>query len=167
MTTYVLGFYFSSDLQRVCLIRKNRGYAANVGKLNGLGGRVEEGESFAGAMSREFLEEAGVGVPPEDWRPFANFSWGHGQMHCFRAREPAWWANDEGRPGPRTMEDEEVLWVDVAELPNDLAESVRWLVPLALEARYTVIAVLAPAPLPGARFTRPGGYVYAPEGGEA
>ena len=41
-----------------------------AGKLNGLGGEVEPGESPRGAMSREFLEEAGVDINPLDWSGF-------------------------------------------------------------------------------------------------
>lgn len=60
--TYCVGFLFSTDLQNVVLIKKNRP-ALQVGKLNGVGGKVEAGESYHDAMVREFSEEAGVLVP--------------------------------------------------------------------------------------------------------
>lgn len=57
--SYVCGFMFSLDLRRVALIRKNRP-EWQKGKLNGIGGKIEPGESAYDAMAREFLEETGV-----------------------------------------------------------------------------------------------------------
>jgi len=62
MIDYVLGFFFSPDLSQVVLIQKNRP-AEQLGKLNGVGGRVEENELPHSAMAREFKEEAGLEVP--------------------------------------------------------------------------------------------------------
>lgn len=56
---YVDGFLFNDDGTEVLLIRKARP-AWQVGKLNGIGGKVEDRESPASAMGREFLEETGV-----------------------------------------------------------------------------------------------------------
>lgn len=41
------------------------------GKLNGIGGKVEEKESAAQAMAREFREETGIETNPDDWRRVA------------------------------------------------------------------------------------------------
>ena len=53
---YVLGFVFSLDASRVLLIWKNRP-EWQKGKLNGIGGKIEEGELPIDAMKREFSEE--------------------------------------------------------------------------------------------------------------
>ena len=66
MRGYVCGFFFSPDRGRVLLIRKRRP-AWQVGRLNGVGGKIEPGESPAQAMCREFREEAGLDVG--DWQP--------------------------------------------------------------------------------------------------
>src|SRR3954470_21452915 len=63
---YVCGFLFSPDRTRVLLIRKRRP-AWQAGKLNGIGGKIEPGESPAQAMSREFREEAALDLPPDAW----------------------------------------------------------------------------------------------------
>lgn len=65
MKKYVLGFYIwrSPDGDEVWLIRKNNP-AWQRGHLNGIGGKVEPGESAERAMWREFYEEAGVRL---DW----------------------------------------------------------------------------------------------------
>src|SRR5688572_12750088 len=65
MQGYVCGFMFSPDRSRVLLIRKRRP-AWQVGKLNGVGGKVEPGEVPLHAMRREFREEAGLDVA--DWQ---------------------------------------------------------------------------------------------------
>jgi 8-oxo-dGTP diphosphatase len=66
MKKYVVGFMFSTDLQFVALIRKNRP-EWQAGKLNGIGGKIEEDESPRDAMIREFYEETGVLTASDDW----------------------------------------------------------------------------------------------------
>ena len=56
---YVVGFLFEASLERVLLRLKARP-AWQRGKLNGIGGKVEAGETPFYAMRREALEEAGV-----------------------------------------------------------------------------------------------------------
>jgi 8-oxo-dGTP pyrophosphatase MutT (NUDIX family) len=64
---YVLGFYFSEDLDKVLLILKNRPpHLAN--KLNGVGGKLEERETELDAMVREFKEETGVTTLDSSWK---------------------------------------------------------------------------------------------------
>lgn len=67
---YVCGFLFDPDLERVALIIKNRGPANMAGKLNGIGGKINPGESARGAMAREFLEETGVHIDASEWLSF-------------------------------------------------------------------------------------------------
>lgn len=67
MKQYVTGFLFTSDLSRVALIRKTHPEFQN-GKLNGIGGKIEQCESPIQAMIREFEEEAGLHV--ERWKRF-------------------------------------------------------------------------------------------------
>jgi 8-oxo-dGTP pyrophosphatase MutT (NUDIX family) len=55
---YVLGFVFNRNLGRVLLVLKNRP-AWQANKLNGIGGKIEVGETPLQAMEREFREETG------------------------------------------------------------------------------------------------------------
>jgi 8-oxo-dGTP diphosphatase len=55
---YVLGFCFDFGYHNVLLIEKSHP-AWQAGKLNGIGGKIEEGESPSKAMAREFREETG------------------------------------------------------------------------------------------------------------
>src|SRR5688572_19942605 len=66
---YVAGFMFSADKRHVALIKKSKpGW--KKGKLNAIGGKIEEGEIAYEAMTREFREEAGVSTDFDTWTHF-------------------------------------------------------------------------------------------------
>jgi 8-oxo-dGTP diphosphatase len=44
MNKYVVGFLFNSDTNKVCLIKKNRPQWQK-GRLNGVGGHIEDGKA--------------------------------------------------------------------------------------------------------------------------
>jgi 8-oxo-dGTP diphosphatase len=64
MQSYVVGFAFSDDTEHILLIKKLRPQWQK-GFLNGIGGKIEEGESPIEAMQRESMEETGLRL---DWR---------------------------------------------------------------------------------------------------
>ncbi len=66
MIRYVVGFCFTKDRSRVILIKKIHP-EWQAGKLNGVGGHIEAGESVHQAMKREFREETGVTIPSLAW----------------------------------------------------------------------------------------------------
>lgn len=59
MKQYVIGIIFNNTVEKVLLIRKNRPKWQS-GRLNGVGGKVEEIESSYEAMIRECQEECGL-----------------------------------------------------------------------------------------------------------
>lgn len=59
MKKYVVAFILTPDFQFVWLIKKNKP-EWQKGCLNGIGGKIESGESPIEAMIREIKEEAGV-----------------------------------------------------------------------------------------------------------
>lgn len=76
---YVLAIVLSLDQRRVLLLEKRSGPELLIGKLTGVGGKVEPGESHASAISRELAEEAGLSIPPEGFTFLARCSgdgWG-------------------------------------------------------------------------------------------
>lgn len=141
---YVCGFLFSPDRSRVLLIRKRRP-AWQAGKLNGVGGKIEPGETPPEAMRREFCEEAGVNV--ESWQPVLTLSGpddagsGRGWAgHFFRAFGDV--------DSPRAITDEQLEIHATARLPADTIPNLRWIIPLMLddepvEGRYGVSVVSA------------------------
>lgn len=75
-TRYVLGFIFDTNGREVVLIEKRRP-AWQAGLLNGIGGKIEAGETPLQAMERECREECGL---VEFVRPFRHFG-------CMRGRD--------------------------------------------------------------------------------
>ncbi|MEG3175831.1 NUDIX domain-containing protein [Sphingomonas sp. RB3P16] len=79
---YVAGFLFSADRNWLALIRKQKP-KWQVGKLNGIGGKIEPGETPLAAMIREFAEEGGVVVT--GWQPVAVLTGSDFIVHFFAA----------------------------------------------------------------------------------
>jgi 8-oxo-dGTP diphosphatase len=137
MQLYVCGFLFSHDRTHVTLIRKNRP-AWQKGKLNGLGGKIEPGETPLQAMQREFLEEAGVSI--QDWHeavtlrgdpsPADPKGW---QGHFFRAFAPPALRLQDLHP----QTDEQIEIHPVHPLPKDTIPNLHWLIPLLLDDDVT------------------------------
>jgi 8-oxo-dGTP diphosphatase len=126
--SYVLGYAFELNSQglppQVWLIRKNRPEWMS-GKWNGLGGKIEPGETAHEAMRREFREEAGVDV--ERWQPLISLHAGElTQIHVFSTRLNA----DESRRMASTT-DELIARFCVDGLPVLTLPNVRWMVPMA------------------------------------
>jgi 8-oxo-dGTP diphosphatase len=129
MQLYVCGFLFSPDRSRVLLIRKNRP-AWQAGKLNGVGGKIEAGESPLDAMIREFREEAQLRI--ESWQEILVLS-GHEdagkksdwQGHFFRA----FGSIDEAV----AVTDEALEIHPVNSLPRDTIPNLRWIIPMLLD----------------------------------
>src|SRR4051794_35548662 len=136
---YVCGFLFSRDRTRVLLIRKRRP-AWQAGKLNGLGGKIEPGETALDAMRREFREEAGVALA--EWHHVLTLSGaddagsGRGWAgHFFRAFGDV--------DAARAITDEALETPPTAPLPPDTIPNLRWIIPLMLDdepvaGRYAV-----------------------------
>ena len=120
---YVAGFYFSECGRRVALIRKLNSEWQR-GKLNGIGGKVEPGESPYVAMVREFEEETGARV--ESWRLFCTATTEEDQLYFFTASGDL--------TALYSAETEEVVTAAVEDIPTlDTIPNLRWLVPLALD----------------------------------
>src|SRR5262245_51511073 len=129
MQTYSCGFLFSTDRTRVLLIRKRRP-AWQAGKLNGIGGKIERGETAAEAMRREFREEANLDV--RDWQEVLTLTGandaGSGigwRGHFFRAFGDV--------DAAQTMTDEQLEIHAVAALPRDTIPNLHWMIPLMLD----------------------------------
>lgn len=131
---YTCGFAFDSQ-GRVLLIRKDRGPSFNIGKFNGLGGKVNPGEGLRSCMSREFAEECRLYIPPEKWYCF------HTEKHRAYAeqyKDPRihfFLTVDAVFDDCRSMESEQIAIFtedEFANLPDvALAYNLRFLVPMA------------------------------------
>lgn len=125
---YVVGFMFSADLRFVLLVLKNRPDWQR-GKLNGVGGKIEDTESPEQAMRREFLEEAGIDT--DDWLRFATLGDDRGWIiHFFYAK------GDIDRA--KTLTDESLMLFPLWKLPSDekVIPNLTWLIPMALSMQH-------------------------------
>jgi len=124
---YCLGFAFLHARTHVVLIRKRRP-KWQFGKVNGVGGHVEEGELAIEAMRREFREETGVDVEESRWTQFGVMG-AYEEWSCdlFRTELRA------GTERPESKTDEEVLVASAFSLPLEVIPNLRWIVPAALD----------------------------------
>lgn len=123
--TYTLGFMFSEDLDKLALICKLRPQWM-AGKCNGIGGKVEEGETPVEAMRREFREETGhdAWVP---WQHFGEMRGSGWSVRLFTVRGPV--------AALRSVTDEAVIVRRVCYLPDETCiENLAVLIPAALHA---------------------------------
>ena len=122
---YVVGFLFDK-WGSVALIEKNRP-AWQAGKINGIGGKIEEDENSWHAMSREFYEETGVYW--NSWKEIALLESPRSRIHVFIGLTDTKTLNSV-----RTMETERVFVHNTyAELvPKNAVPNLHWLIPFAL-----------------------------------
>lgn len=133
MTPYSVGFFFTADMKKVALIRKVKP-EWQKGKLNGVGGKVEDAESFRQAMKREFFEETGVYTQEEDWK-LAIEQRGEGYiLAVFHAISKSNVAHDFIKA------DEQVEWYNVIDLPKreDMIPNILWFVFLAFDKEVRI-----------------------------
>jgi 8-oxo-dGTP diphosphatase len=118
---WVVGFLFRNNAEVALVLKTHPDWQA--GKLNGVGGKIEEGESRLAAMQREFLEEAGVMI--KDWREYACLKVQNGDVYFFVAL---------GDHPIQSMTEEQVSWYPLDKLKNlPILENLNWLIPLALD----------------------------------
>ncbi len=84
MKKYALGFIFDQARDHVLLIKKMRP-AWQRDRFNGIGGKVEEGETFLQAMIRECWEETGISTEARglEWQHFATLLGENYHMEIF------------------------------------------------------------------------------------
>ncbi|MDR5837733.1 NUDIX domain-containing protein [Caballeronia sp. LZ034LL] len=126
MIEYVTGFMFSECKRHVVLVSKLKPEWQR-GKVNGVGGKVEPGETAADAMAREFMEEAMVASTPDEW------------IHYVRLVRPGsykidfFFMSSAEAFSARRGDAEEIGIFPVDALPDNVIPNLRWLIPLALE----------------------------------
>lgn len=126
MKSYTVGFVFDSSLEEVALILKTHP-DWQKGKLNGIGGRIEEGETSLECIVREIKEETGLSTEPSLWQHFATIYENEAKVDILALKY--------GGPKDKvkTKTDEKVSWYNAKDLPEKTVQGVSWLIPLAFE----------------------------------
>lgn len=128
MTAYCLGFAFTDHDNFVVLIKKNKP-AWQKGLLNGVGGKIEDGEYNNMGMAREFKEETGVETASTDWTLFTEMHFDdHTIVYCFATRLPS---HNQNIQSPT---DEYVALFSIFDVRNHpkVIPNLRWLIPMAM-----------------------------------
>lgn len=121
---YVVGFMFNQPMDSVVLISKNRP-TWQAGKMNGVGGHIEDGETPQQAMEREFREETGIGY--REWVELCEHRGPDFVVHYFYA------TSDRAHSLASTRTDETVDRYNVDSLdPSRLVPHVGWLLMAAV-----------------------------------
>jgi 8-oxo-dGTP diphosphatase len=127
---YVLGFVFNNDKSEVALMRKTKP-EWQKGRLNGIGGKIESGETPIEAMHREFREETGFETNKLYWR----------EIGCMSSNE--WFVyiltydqTFDDLSVLKTVTEEPITIVKVSDLDSELTISnIPWLVRLAKDTK--------------------------------
>jgi len=143
--SYVLALLFTADRREIVLMEKTRP-AWQQGRVNALGGKLRAGESAEDAARREVREEAGVDVAV--WDPVLVWHDAQYTMHVVRAF-------DDAALRAHTAEDQRVFRAPVDELPANLIDNLRWLVPLALDREVALPIDVRSASPTGSGLTEP------------
>lgn len=120
---YVVGFMFDPKMERVVFIKKTHGPESVIGKWNGVGGQIEDGEGPKDAMVREFKEETGLDTVKVMWEDVMDLE-GPDFLICFYV---TWNVRIDQ---VRTMTDETVEIVHTNLIGRgyyEFAPSVQWL----------------------------------------
>lgn len=126
--SYVVGFLFDKYLNNVILIEKLKPEWQR-GLFNGVGGKIEHGETPHEAMIREFKEEAGLSIP--HWDQVAKVRWPGAIVYFFKSQYP--YELTEAR----SMTDEQIMIVPVPKIPElRVIDNLKWLVPLAVDGGF-------------------------------
>lgn len=140
--THVVGFFFDTERRRVWLVRKQRP-EWQKGRLNGIGGKIEPGETALDAIVREFAEETGYRLAPERWEEIVRLD--HrardGVIAFFRAVA----VSDDEFVIPHTVTDEPIHFfpvLDILSLRTDVLPGLRVEIPIALDTSGIALPVL-------------------------
>lgn len=137
MRRYVVGL--AHDGQHMAFVKKNRP-EWQAGLLNGIGGKIETGETPAYAMMREFKEETGTLLG--EWRSLVTMQYPDQAIIYFYTRRVL----PQTLSGLYTATDEaiEVHSIEYPSLyPHLFIRNLHWIVPLALaEEEYQEVTVI-------------------------
>ncbi len=154
MQEYVNGFMLDPKTHTVLFIEKQRPIFQK-GKWNGIGGKIERGETPAQAMVREFREETGVTTEQAHWQHTLSLYGADFVVHFFRnlvSEFPRFATTTDERVGLHQLEDIYVRFEcdrdgfpDIV-TPLPVLDNMRWILPMQFSDRIAFPLVIHTAP---------------------
>jgi 8-oxo-dGTP diphosphatase len=124
MKKYTLAFILNKELDKVLLVKK-KSPEWQKGKLNGVGGKFEEGENELQCIEREVFEETGVKIPSEKFVYFGFLGNDEWKAYLFVVQLSI--------DADFTQGVEEIVWCDTKNLPENVITNLSWLIPMAID----------------------------------
>ncbi len=124
MKHYVLGLIYNSDLNTVLLIKKKRP-AWQEGMWNGIGGKIEKGETPIHAIDRETYEE--TGQAHYEFKHIITFVCPGGTVYVYKAVA-------FGKIYFKQIEDEVLSLKSLNDLPENMMANLKWIIPVSLSS---------------------------------
>lgn len=131
MIEYCAGLLFDNEMSTIVLLEKKHGPVNTIGKLIGVGGKLEPGESPYDAMVREYKEEAAATV--SDWKKFCILNVRGLEL---RAKVHYFYATDTlavSKSHALTDEPIRVLPLSRLKLVTNLMPNLTWMIPWLLD----------------------------------
>ncbi len=126
MKRYTLGFIFNSTLTKVLLIHKLTP-EWQKGRVNGIGGKTEQGEDSLSCIVREIHEETGLVTQRNKWVYVSNLESDEWTMDVFGL------VYTGDTKNAKSTDKEIVEWFDINNLPSNIMSNGKWLIPLTLD----------------------------------
>jgi 8-oxo-dGTP diphosphatase len=126
MQKYIVGFVFDSKMEYVLLMHKNRPEWQN-GFINGLGGKVEKGETFLSATVREIKEESGLETEEDKWVHAGVIG-----SDSFSV-EILGYVYEGQMSDAQSLEDEPIEWFPLNKLPPNVLDNLPWLIHITID----------------------------------
>lgn len=133
-TRYVLCLVFSPDHQRVMTLEKRSGPALLLGRICGVGGKIEPGETEEQAASRETREETHLDIDPSRWRPVARCSGDGWQMRVLSCQADLSGAR-QGEHEPIAERPVRELLLAAIDAPDSISPDLAVFLAMALQQR--------------------------------
>lgn len=129
MISYCCGFIFSMDYEKLLLIKKNKPVWQN-GKLNGIGGKQESGETTHDSMVRECKEECDLTINKWDFLASIRNYQADYIVDFFISCYP-------DLDDVKQLTKEKLVVINPNKLPKNLIPNLNWLIPFALDKNIT------------------------------
>lgn len=130
MTDFVLGFAFDPNFLDVMMIYKKRPNFLKF-QFNGVGGKIEEGETPEEAMVRECKEETSLNLL---WSPMTKLQFADAVVYVFATTTCELYEYTDAT-------DEPIVVLQTYSLPDNTVFNCKWLIPMIIDSMRSGLSI--------------------------